>query len=78
VLTQPLPDTLGVIGFVTAYAPRPSLHPSLRASHLHAVNQLLELRRLVCWAGEQECVERQTIAINQDVELGAEAAAGAP
>jgi hypothetical protein len=75
VLTQPLPNTLSVIGFVTTHAPRPSLHSSLRASHLHAVNQLLELCRLVRLARQQECLERQTIAISQDMQLGAKATA---
>jgi hypothetical protein len=71
VLAKPLPDTLGVIGFVTTHSPWSSLHPSLRAAHLHAVNESLELCRFVGLARQQERLEWQTVAINQNVKLGA-------
>lgn len=70
-LAEPLADTLSVIGFITTHPPWSSLHPTLRAAHLHTVNESLELCRLVGLARQQEGFEWQTVAINQNVKLGA-------
>jgi len=46
--TQPVPNALCVIGFISTDPPWPQTWTPNLAPHLHRLNHLLELGRLVC------------------------------
>jgi hypothetical protein len=72
---QPMPDTLRVVGPVSANPARASSWAPARSLNLNRLDQRFELGRLVGRAWEQQGAERQPVAIDQQVQFGAKATA---
>jgi hypothetical protein len=72
---QPVPDTLRVVGPVSANPARASPWWPAASLNLHRLDQRFELRGFVSRAWQQQCTERHSVAINQEVQFRAKAAA---
>ena len=72
---QPVPDALCVVGPVSANPARASPWSPARSRNLNRLDQCFELGRFMGCAWEQQGTERQSVAINQEVQFGAKATA---
>jgi hypothetical protein len=70
-----MPDTLRVVGSVSANPARASPWSSARSFNLNRLDQRFELCRFVRGAWQQQRTEWQPIAIDQEVQFGAKATA---
>jgi hypothetical protein len=65
-----MPDTLRVIGPVSANPARASSWSPARSFNLNRLDQRFELCRFVRGAWQQQRTERQPVAIDQQVQFG--------
>ena len=72
---QPVPDALRLVGSVSADPARASPWSPSRSLRLNRLEQRFELGRFVGRTWQQQCAERQSVAINQQVQFGAKAPA---
>jgi hypothetical protein len=72
---QPMPDTLRVVGPVSANPAWASPCSPARSLNLNRLDERFELGRFVCRAWQQQGTEWQPIAIDQQVQFGAKATA---
>ncbi len=75
---QPVTNALRVIGFISTEPPWSQTWTPDLTPYLYALNQLLELPRLVRWRWQKECAQWNAVAVTQQVQLGAKAAARTP
>ena len=72
---QPVPDALRVVGSVSANPARASPCSPARSLNLNRLDQRFELGRFVGRAWQQQGTERQSVAINQQLQFRAKTTA---
>lgn len=72
---KPVPDALRVVGSISTNPPWTSPCWPARSLNLYRLDQRFELPGFVSRAWQQQCAERQPVAINQEVQFGAKTTA---
>lgn len=70
---QPVSDALRMVGTVSTNSARPSSWSPAWSCDLNRLDQRFELGRFMGRAWQQQGTERQSVAINEHVQLGAKA-----
>src|SRR5262245_5954322 len=68
-----MPNTLGIVGTISRQPSRASSYPSRCARDADLLHYLFDLCRLMGLAWCQTGIERQTVAITEEVDFGTEA-----